>query len=56
MNVSVLVWVTKISRGKALGNSITHFATADLSELPGSHLQSSTRRKPNLIERVAFGP
>ena len=29
MNVSVLVWMTQMSRGKALGNSITHFASAD---------------------------
>ena len=56
MNVSVLVWMTQISRGKAPGSSITQFASADLSELPGSHLQSSTRCKPNPIERVAFGP
>ena len=56
MNVSVLVWMTQIPRGKRPDNSIAQFATTDLSELPGSHLQSRTRRKPNPIERVAFGP
>lgn len=45
-----------VGQGKAPGNSITQFASADLSELPGNYLQSSTRRKPNPIERVAFGP
>ena len=56
MNVGVLLRMTKTSQGKAPGNSITQFASADLSELPGNYLQSSTRRKPNPIERVAFGP
>ena len=40
--VSVLVLMTQISRGKAPGNSITQFASADLSELPGSHDRNRT--------------